>query len=99
MASIETWPGPDISAPREDKWKREQRAFRQLLPELRLAHPDEFVAIHEGQVVGSGVDKIEVARQAYERFGYIPISVSRVVAGPLSPIRIPSPRRFDGSTG
>ena len=88
IPSIETLPAPDISSPGEDKWKREQRAFRQLLPELQLAHPDEFVAIHEGRVVGSGVDKIEVARRAYERFGYIPIFVSRVVADPPSPIRI-----------
>ena len=99
MASMETWPAPDIPAPREGKWRWEQRAFRRLLSELRLAHPDEFVAIHEETVVGSGVDKIEVARLAYERFGYIPIFVSRVVDSPPLPIRIRSPRRLHGSTG
>jgi hypothetical protein len=96
MASIETLPAPELSAPHEDKWKREQRAFRQLLPELLLTHLDKFVAIHEGRVVDSGDDKLELTRRAYERFGYIPIFVSRVVTGPSAPIRIPSPRRFDG---
>ena len=96
MESIETLPAPDLSAPHDDKWRREQRAFRQLLPELLSTHLDEFVAIHEGRVVESGVDKLEVARRAYERFGYIPIFISRIVAGPPEPIRIPSPRRLDG---
>jgi hypothetical protein len=98
MESIETLPAPDLAAPHDDKWKREQRAFRQLLPELLRTHLDEFVAIHEGRVVESGVDKIDVARRAYERFGTIPIFVSRVVAGPPSPLRIPSPRLLDGPT-
>ncbi len=96
MASIETLAAPDLSAPLDDKWKREKEAFRQLLPELLRTHLDEYVAIHEGRVVESGVDKLEVARRAYERFGYIPILVSRVIAGPSAPVRIPSPRRLDG---
>jgi hypothetical protein len=61
MSSMETLPAPDLVAPLDDKWRREQRAFRQLLPELLRTHPDEFVAIHEGRVVESGVDKLEVA--------------------------------------
>ena len=96
MSSMETLAAPDLAAPLDDKWKREQRAFHQLLPELLRTHLDEFVAIHEGRVVESGVDKLDVARRAYERFGYIPIFISRIVAGPPAPIRIPSPRRLDG---
>jgi hypothetical protein len=98
MSSMETLPAPDLSAPHEDKWRREQRAFRQLLPELLRTHLGEFVAIHEGRVVESGVEKIDVARRAYERFGYIPIFISRVVTDPPAPVRIPSPRRLDGPT-
>ena len=96
MESIVTLPAPELSAPSDDKWKREQRAFHDLLPDLLRTHLGEFVAIHNGCVVDSGVEKLEVARRAYERFGYIPIFVSRVVTGPSAPIRIPSPRRFDG---
>lgn len=96
MASIETLPAPDLSMRDDDAWRREQRAFHQLLPELLRTHADQFVAIHEGRAVESGNDKLEVARRAYERFGYIPIFVSRVVAGPTAPVRIPSPRRLEG---
>ncbi len=95
MSSIETWPAPELAASVDDKWRREQRAFRQLLPELLQSHLDQFVAIHEGRVVETGTDKVEVARRAYDRFGYVPIFVSRVVVGTPEPVRIPSPRRFD----
>ncbi len=98
MSSIETLPAPDLSAARDDKWRREQGAFRQLLPELLRTHLGEYVAIHEGRMVESGADKIDVARRAYERFGYIPIFISRVIAGPPEPARIPSSRRLDGPT-
>ncbi|HMF38773.1 MAG TPA: hypothetical protein VKF17_19195 [Isosphaeraceae bacterium] len=52
----------------------------------------QYVAIHEGQVVESGSDKLEVARRAYSRFGYVPIFVSRVTDEPIAPVRVPSPR-------
>jgi hypothetical protein len=62
MRSIETLPAPDLSASDDDEWMRERGAFHRLLPELLRDHRGEFVAIHEGRVVGSGVDKVEVAR-------------------------------------
>ena len=96
MASIETLPAPELSERDDDKWRREQRAFRHLLPELLRTHPGLFVAIHEGRVVESGEDKLDVARRAYERFGYIPMFISQVVAGPSPAVRIPSPRRLNG---
>jgi hypothetical protein len=34
------------------------------------------VAIHEGQVVESGSDKLDIAGRAYARFGYVPIFVT-----------------------
>jgi hypothetical protein len=55
-------------------------------------HRDRFVAIHEERVVESGADKLEVARLAYARFGYVPIFVSQVTDHPLPAIRIPSSR-------
>jgi hypothetical protein len=82
----------------DDKWRREQRAFRQLLSELLQTCPGQFVAIHEGCVVESGDDKIEVARCVQARFGYIPIFISRVLAGTPESEGIPSPRRLDGPT-
>ena len=96
MSTTETLPAPDLSTRHDNKWRREQRAFHDLLPGLLHTNPGQFVAIHEGQVVESGDDKLAVARRAYERFGYVPIFVSRVAAGPPVPARVPSPRRLEG---
>lgn len=92
MSQTKTHPAPILPAPIDDKWRREQRAFRTLLPDLLRLHRDQYVAIHEGQVVESGIDKLEVARRAYSRFGYVPIYVSRVSDEPIAPVRVPSPR-------
>ncbi|CAN5772924.1 hypothetical protein BH23PLA1_BH23PLA1_43890 [soil metagenome] len=93
MAKTETLPSPDLSGRGVDKWRQEQEAFHRLLPELRKSHQDQFVAIHECRVVESGEDKLEVARRAYEQFGYVPIFVSRVAE---APVRFPWPRRYAG---
>jgi hypothetical protein len=93
MSSNELLAAPVLPAPPEDKWRREQLAFPKLLPELLRTHRGQFVAIHEERVVESGADKLDVARRAYARFGYVPIFVSRVTDRPLTAIRIPSPRR------
>ena len=92
MNSLDVLPAPTLPQPAEDKWRKEQQAFLRLLPDLLSTHRDQFVAIHEGRVVESGPDKLEVAGKAYARFGYIPIYVSLVTdqRQPLS--RIPSPR-------
>jgi hypothetical protein len=97
MSSIEPLSAPVLTPPPDDKWRREQRAFHRLLPELLQTHRGRFVAIHDEQVVESGNDKLEVARAAYARFGYVPIFVSRVTDQPISPIRISSPRILGGS--
>ena len=92
MNPTETRSAPILPAPPDDKWRREQQAFHRLLPELLQSHRDQFVAIHEGRVVESGEDKLKVARQAYSRFGYVPIFVSRVTETPVAALRVPSPR-------
>ncbi len=92
MSQVATLPAPCLPAPPEDKWRREQRAFMQLLPELLRTHRGQYVAIHEGQVVESGTDKLAVAGQAYARFGYVPIYVSFVIEQPAPSVRIPKPR-------
>lgn len=92
MEETEVLPAPVLPAPAEDKLRTERQAFHRLLPELLRTHRDQYVAIHEGQVVGSGADQVEVAEHAYDRFGYMPILVTRVTDRPRPPIRIPSPR-------
>ncbi len=94
MSSIETLPVPVLPSHADEKFRREQQAFRRLLPELLSKYRDRYVAIHEGQVVESGADQIEVAERAYARFGYIPILVTLVTDEPRPVIRVPSPRPF-----
>jgi hypothetical protein len=95
MNSMETLPAPVLPSPPEDKFRSEQRAFHEHLPELLRTHRDQYVAIHEGQVVESGADQIEVAERAYARFGYIPILVTLVTDRPRPVVRMPSPRLLD----
>ena len=94
MNEIETLPAPDLNfaAPVDDKWERERRAFVRMLPDLLASHRDQLVAIHQGQVVASGCDKISVALQAYREHGQIPIYVGLVSDQLPPPARLPSPR-------
>lgn len=90
----EILPAPEITV-RSDalpKWEREQRAFRRLLPSLLPTHRSQYVAIHNEAVVGSGPDQFELARESYQRYGYVPIYVGLVTDEPPRPVRIPSPR-------
>ncbi|MBM3831781.1 MAG: hypothetical protein FJ403_00600 [Verrucomicrobia bacterium] len=92
MKKAELLPAPRIDlAPARNKWEREYRAFLRLRPSLLRTHRNKYVAIHEGQVVGAGKDKIELALRVYDKFGYIPIYVGQVTMKPR-PFRIPSPR-------
>jgi hypothetical protein len=92
MNSTETLPAPVLPTSAEDKFSGEQRAFQRLLPELLRTHRDQYVAIHDGQLVETGENQIEVAERAYSRFGYIPILVTLVTDRPPVVTRIPSPR-------
>ncbi len=92
MSQIEIIPAPTLPSVPEDKWHQEKRAFHRLLPGLLSSHKGEFVAIHGGQVVESGKEKLEVAGRAYARFGYVAIFVSLVTDAPQPLVRIPSPR-------
>ena len=92
MNQVDVFPAPLLPVPAEDKWRSEQRAFRSLLPELLKTHRGQYVAIHQGRVVESGLDKLDVAGRAYARFGYVPIFVSLVTDQQPLPVRLPSPR-------
>ena len=94
MSEVVTHDAPILDSPKPltDKWERERRAFYRLLPELLRTHRDQYVAIHEERVVGSGTDDIELAMQAYKQFGYVPIYVGRVSVQPLPVVRLPSPK-------
>jgi hypothetical protein len=92
MSQIDTLAAPVVPTQEDDKWHREKSAFFRLLPDLLKSHKGLFVAIHGGQVVEAGPDKLEVGGRAYARFGYVPIFVTLVSDAPITPVRIPSPR-------
>src|SRR5882672_6616877 len=50
--------------PRDPKLAREFDAFEGLLPELLPTHRGQYVAVHNGQVVASGTNKLDVAHHA-----------------------------------
>jgi hypothetical protein len=79
-------------AARDGKWEREYRAFLKLRASLMPTFGGKFVAVHDGQVVGSGDDQIAVALGAYSKCGYVPIYVGLVSDEPQPSVRVPLPR-------
>lgn len=96
MSQVDIQPAPTISAgsPPNEKWQREYEAFRRLLPSLTKDYRDQYVAIHNGQTVAHGQDQIQVAMEAYQQHGYLPIYVGLVSEEPMPVHRIPSPRKY-----
>jgi len=87
VRTVSSFPPP---FPEDPKLRREYVALLKMWPELVQTHAGKYVAIHEGAVVGSGTDKIQVATQAYARYGYVPVYVHLVTDQPLPLERIPS---------
>ncbi len=77
--------------PSDPKLAREFDAFQQMLPELLSTSTQRgaYVAIHDGQVVAEGTDKLTVIQKAYRQFGHQPILV-QLVAEEQPVVRIPS---------
>ncbi len=94
MSDTRIHDAPDLSRvmPEDDAWRRDQRAFSELLPSLLAIHRDQYVAVHDGKVVASGPELVELAREAYRLVGYVPVYVGLVSEIVQPPSRIPSPR-------
>jgi hypothetical protein len=72
-------------------WNPERAKFLKMLDSLMKTHPNKVVAIHEGQVVAVGDDKLKVADEAIRKFGNVPIYIGRVERQ-VEVCRIPSTR-------
>jgi len=94
MSDVDIMPAPDLSSvtPPRSKWQEEFEAFQRLLPSLLADYAGRYVAIHNGQVIESGDDQVDVAMRAYAKIGYLPIHVGLVTTEPRPIIRIPTPR-------
>ena len=84
-------PAPTLAPPEfhqpppRNKWEREYRAFRLLLPELLLAERDNFVAVHEGRVIDRDRDEMALIARVLARIGNVDIHVGHV-AERLEPV-------------
>lgn len=74
------------------KFLRERTAFKELLASLLPEYDGKFVAVHDGRMVDSGDNQIEVVHRCHEWFGYIPVDVGKVSSVPTPPARMPNPR-------
>lgn len=100
MSEPATLPAPviDLTGRPESKWAREYQAFRRLLPSLLATHRGQYVAIHEGQVVDSGDDKLALALRVLGRIGNVAIHVG-LVAEAQEPLSRSGVRRELGPAG
>ena len=64
------------------KFERERRAFFRLLPALLGTHRDQYVAIHDEQVVDSGPDQVELVLRVRKRVGNVALYVHLVTDEP-----------------
>ena len=101
MTQADVLPAPELErfADRASKWEQERSAFWRLLPTLMSQYRDQYVAVHEGQVVDSGADQVELALRVYRRFGYVPIYVGLVSDEPVRMLRVPTPRVLGAARG
>jgi hypothetical protein len=79
-----TLPAPAIerTTPPLTKWECEHQAFRRLLPRLLATHRGKYVAVHEGQVVDTGDEKLALALQVLAKVGNVAIHVGLVTEEP-----------------
>ncbi len=85
-ASSEMGAGNGSSAPASD-WRRakihaEAEAWRSLLSAVRRGYGDDFVAVHNGQVVDNDSDRLTLYRRIRARFGDIPILTTPAGSAP-----------------
>ena len=82
-------------APSEDEqrtqaFEAEVAHFERLKPQLLQQYPGRFVAIHQGEVVAVGDNKMEVLATAEEVLGNVTFYVGQVTENGMRRVRMPS---------
>jgi hypothetical protein len=59
-------------------FQQEKEAFMRLKHKLLETNKGKYVVIRNGEPVLFGDNKIELARAAYEKFGYVPLYIGLI---------------------
>ena len=76
-------------------FQRDKQAFERLKPKLLKTHRGQYVVIREEKAVLFGPNKTELAKQAYQQFGYGPLYIGLVEEEP-EVVHLPTPRMRGG---
>jgi hypothetical protein len=77
----------------------EYDAFQRLLPDLLRTHRGQHVAVHQGRIVATGPDRLEVVRQARQMCGNVPLYAALVTDEPQPISRSGLVREGPGGAG
>jgi ferric iron reductase protein FhuF len=75
-----------------EKLQSEMDAFRAQLPVLLARYADQYVAMHEGQVIDHDTDLRTLHSRVYARMGSVPVLLQKVTEAPTSDILVRGPR-------
>ena len=75
-----------------EKLQAEMEVFQAQLPALLIAYPDQYVAMHEGQVIDHDADLRTLHSRVYAQMGSIPVLLQKVTSTPVPDILVRSPR-------
>jgi hypothetical protein len=71
------WPPPA-----RNKWEREYRAFRRLLPILLQTHLGKYVAVHDEQVIDCDADEMALILRVLAKVGNVDLHIGLVTDQP-----------------
>ena len=75
-----------------EKLQSEMEAFQAQLPDLLTRYGDQFVALHEGQVIDHDTDLRTLHGRVYARMGSVPVLLQKVTEAPIPDIHVRGPR-------
>jgi hypothetical protein len=88
----DTGRAPSATAWRRAKIHTEAEAWRALPDAIRRRYSDEFVAVHEGQVIDHDPDRITLHLRVRGLLGDIPVLITPADAPPSREFQMLSPR-------
>ena len=75
-----------------EKLEAEMVAFQAQLPVLLATYADQYVAMHEGQVIDHDTDLRTPHGRVYANMGAVPVLLQKVTEAPTPDILVRSPR-------